>query len=110
MVKLDRGEIEEGVREFNTSIDKKIDKEIIKKVRNLGSRVLRSFEHYHLIFYSDLVEFVACKKQSYSSTEEALSKNMRYVGRKGAKLIIRHLQEQGLAVLLEGRYKQLLLL
>ena len=30
MVELDRGEIEEGVREFNTSIDKKIDKEIIE--------------------------------------------------------------------------------
>ena len=109
MVELDRGEIEEA-SEFNTSIDKEIDMEIIKKVRNLGPRILRSFEHYHLIFYRDLVEFVACKKQCYSSTEEALSESMRYVGRKGAKLIVRHLQEQGLVELIEGRYKQLLLL
>ncbi|MBI2632214.1 hypothetical protein HYW75_04375 [Candidatus Pacearchaeota archaeon] len=109
MAELDMGEIGEEAGELNEKVDREIDKDLLRKVKNVGPRVLRSFEHYHFIFYRDLVEFVACEKQCYSSTEEALSNCMRYVGRKGAKLVVRHLQEQGLLKLVEGRHRQLLL-
>lgn len=97
------------LKELEERLDREIDKGAFQKVGNVGSRVLRSFQHYHLIFYRDLIEYVTSIKEKSFSMEEALSKEMIYVGEKAAKLIVLHLQEQGFIDYFDKGHKQLLL-
>ena len=97
------------LEELEEGLDREIDKSAFQGVRNAGPRILRSFQHYHLIFYRDLVDYSISVKEKGSSVEEALTKEMRYVGGKAAKLIVEHLHNQGFMIYIDDRHKQMLL-
>lgn len=105
------GELEIVVTEApEDKLDRNIDKDAFCETKLLGSRAVNSFNHYRLYTYRNLLDYIAfILGDSAESLEEVMHNEMKYVGRKTAKLIVRHLQEQGFFDYILGRQRQMLL-
>lgn len=95
---------------LENKLDRNIDKKALCEVKRLGYRAVNSFNYYRLYNYRNLVEHIALIwGDRTDSVEEVLRSRMKYVGSKTAKLIVRHLQEQGLLDYISGKHRQMLL-